>query len=388
MSPEENVSDSYLLDQINTEVVTLMTPLMVYLSVVMFFGLIGNILVCFYYGHQTRRSGHAVFICTLALFDLANCALSIPLDFVDTKFYYTFTNIPLCRFLSFVNHVTVMGSAFTLLAIAVDRFRRICRPLKKQLDLTKCKILCVLSFVLALVYSWPALILYTSIEVDLRASSGRIVKGHDCSTTKVKSYKPYIWGFNVVYLITFIIGTGTLAVMYSLVGKAIYQHKRKVLRNSRISSQICRTKHTDVHTTQTSSFDISVEKNEAICGGKSQMNEMQQKEEGLNNVSIKYTIIMLVIAVVFIISFLPYLILVILNAFLGIKDSAKGGALVAYKIGSRSYFLISALNPMIYGLLNSQFRKYYSSKLVLCNRCEVRRENVQSISEATASTNV
>ncbi|KAH3711413.1 cholecystokinin receptor-like [Dreissena polymorpha] len=380
MSPEENGSDSYQLDQINTEVVTLMTPLIVYLSVVMFFGLLGNILVCFYYGHETRRSGHAVFICTLALFDLATCALSIPLEFVDTKFYYTFTNIPLCRFLSFVNQVTVMGSAFTLLAIAVDRFRRICRPLKKQLDLTKCKLVCVLSFVLSLVYSWPALILYTSVEVDLRASSGRIVKGHDCATSTVKSYKTYIWGHNVLYLITFIIGTGTLVVMYSLVGKAIYQHKRYVARNH--------SNHTDVQTPQTSRCDIGVEKNEASCDGKSQINEMQQNEECSNNVSIKYTMIMLVIAAVFIISFLPYLILVILNAFLGIKDSAKGGALVAYKIGSRSYFLMSAINPMIYGLLNTQFRKYYSSKLVRCNRCEVRSKNLQSSSDATATTNV
>ena len=169
MTTEANISDSDLLEQINSEVASLMTPVIVYLGVLVFFGVLGNIFVCYYYGQQTRRSSHVVFICTIALFDLVSCAVSMPIEIVDMKFYYTFTNGHLCKFLRFVNHVAAIGSALTLIAISVDRFRRICRPLKKQLNLLKCKLLCALSFLLGLIYSWPASVVYKSVEVELNA---------------------------------------------------------------------------------------------------------------------------------------------------------------------------------------------------------------------------
>ncbi|KAH3799185.1 neuropeptide FF receptor 2-like [Dreissena polymorpha] len=406
MTTEANISDSDLLDKLNSEVASLMTPVVVYLSVLMLFGLLGNILVCYYYGQQTRRSSHSVFICTVALFDLVSCAVSMPIEIVDIRFYYTFTNGHLCKFLRFVNHVAAIGSAFTLLAISVDRFRRICRPLKKQLDLLKCKLLCALSFLLGLIYSWPALVFYKSVEVDLNAQNGRIVKGYDCTTTDESNYRAYIWGFNFVYLITFIFGTGTLVVMYSLVGRSIYQHNRKLIQ-TRPMSRIRRSKHVhaDLDSTkidEESSGIVIDEQGRASCARKANAMQLRakcidaeqkkavdingdhHKKDKLNNKSIKYTMIMLVVASIFVISFLPYLILVIVDEFNDLRDSLRGSSLVGYEIGVRSYFLNSAINPMVYGFLNPKFRQFYSCKLA---RLTIYSFTSEALSSSTAITN-
>ncbi|KAH3799192.1 hypothetical protein DPMN_152798 [Dreissena polymorpha] len=406
MTTEANISDSDLLEQINSEAASLMTPVIVFLCALMFFGLLGNILVCYYYGQQTRRSSHAVFICTVALFDLVSCAVSMPIEIVDMKFYYTFTNGHLCKFLRFVNYVAAIGSAFTLLAICVDRFRRICRPFKKQLNLLKCKLLCALSFLLGLIYSWPALVVYKSVEVELKAQNGQIVKGYDCTTTNESNHRAYIWGFNLVYLITFIFGTGTLVVMYSLVGKSIYKHKRKLVQ-SRPLSRIRRSKpvHADLDSTKTDEKSSGIDNDEqgrASCVRKANAMQLRakgsdaqqkkaadingdnHKEDKLNNKSIKYTMIMLVVTSIFVISFLPYLILVIIDAFKDLKESLRGSSLVGYEIGVRSYFLNSAVNPMVYGFLNPQFRKFYISKLA---RLTIYSFTSEVLSSSTAITN-
>ncbi|KAH3711414.1 hypothetical protein DPMN_071083 [Dreissena polymorpha] len=153
-----------------------------------------------------------------------------------------------------------------------------------------------------------------------------------------------------------------------------------------MSSKKRRMERTELDKTQTSRYDSSDAKNDATCEGKSQTNDMQQKEDGLNTVSIKYTLIMLVIAAVYLISLLPFFIIVILNAFLKMKDSAQGGALVAYEIGARSQYLPCAINAIIYRFFNSQFRKYYRSKLLLCNRCKVSNDNLLSSSDTTVTT--
>ncbi|KAH3799182.1 hypothetical protein DPMN_152788 [Dreissena polymorpha] len=357
MTTEANISDSDLLEQINSEVASLMTPVIVYLGVLMFFGVLGNIFVCYYYGQQTRRSSHAVFICTIALFDLVSCAVSMPIEIVDMKFYYTFTNGHLCKFLRFVNHVAAIGSAFTLIAISVDRFRRICRPLKKQLNLLKCKLLCALSFLLGLIYSWPALVFYKSVEVELNAQNGRILKGYDCSITNESNYRDYIWGFNFVYLITFMFGTGTLVVMYSLVGRSIYQHKRKLIL-SRPLSRRPKPVHADLDSTKIDKESSGIDNDEqgrASCARKANAMQLFAKcskaekkkatdingdhhnKDKLNNKSIKYTMIMLVVASIFVISFLPYLVLVKIYTFEDLRDSLWGSSLVGYEIGLRSY---------------------------------------------------
>ncbi|KAH3798604.1 hypothetical protein DPMN_152204 [Dreissena polymorpha] len=408
MTLEGNRSDSDLLEEVNSKITSSMTPVTVYLSVLMFFGLLGNILVCYYYGCKTGRSSHAVFICTVAVFDLISCGVSIPIEIVDITFFYTFRNGGLCKFLRFINYIVTTGSAFTLLVISVDRFRRVCRPFKKQLNLKKSKIMCGISVVVALVYSWPALVFYTSVNVNLTASNGKNITGFDCTTTKDSDYVTYFWIFNGVYLVTFLVSTTILCVMYSFVGRSILGHKRNSQLYSRPISKVRGLNYTDSDTTQTkkgnqkthgrieelvppenSNIDQANNPGDAIKNVEfnRDLNEQQsgdsntRRRKSLEIKSTKYTMIMIVITAIFIISFLPHLVLIILDEFLTFHKTT--GSQVAFQFGVRSYFLNSAINPLVYGFFNPKFRLFYSSKLCRCFQYQMPAGGISTSSGAT-----
>ncbi|XP_050390136.1 D(2) dopamine receptor A-like [Patella vulgata] len=67
------------------------------------------------------------------------------------------------------------------------------------------------------------------------------------------------------------------------------------------------------------------------------------------------TIIAFLVTTVFVLSYLPYLGITFFNE--GYNYDLHGSSLVAYNLFLRSYFVNSAVNPIIYGLLNLQFSR-------------------------------
>lgn len=382
-----------LLKELNDEMATSMIPVLIYLSILMIAGVAGNCMVVFYYGCKTRRTSNAVFICTVAIFDLLSCCLSIPIEIVDIRFFYMFTNSGACKLLRFVNHITALGSAFTLLMIAADRFRRICRPFKIQLSLQQAKIVCCLSLLVAIFFSWPALIFYDAVKSDLTNEDGVKLQGSDCTTTRDESYKVYLMVFDVMYVLLFITSTIVLCTIYSIIGRVLYKHNqfRKrytpseafgtspsavALKAAQSEDETDTKKSEPTEPDKDNNFESN--RNEMTVNARQNAFNMKIKnsvditkdekttQEQIDLKTVKYTIIMLVITVVFIVSFLPYLCLAIWSSF--VDDFRTYDSSVGYQIGIRSYFLNSALNPITYGFFNSKFRNFFFHRLCPCHR--------------------
>ena len=83
----------------------------------------------------------------------------------------------------------------------------------------------------------------------------------------------------------------------------------------------------------------------------------EQKTPQVDAETLRITIVMILVTVLFIASFLPYLSLTVWRAAKGMHEALflSGAGLVAFKIGSRSFLLNSSLNPWIYGIFNSKF---------------------------------
>lgn len=95
-------------------------------------------------------------------------------------------------------------------------------------------------------------------------------------------------------------------------------------------------------------------------------NESKLKPGHFDVQTVKYTTILFAVTVVFVVSFLPYLVLVIWRTAIGGHEESvlSDSGMVAFNFGVRSYFLNSAINPLVYGFFNSQFRKYFSARCV------------------------
>ena len=220
-----------VLAEHNYQKFVLLIPIVVYVSILMAIGLFGNVLVCVYYGCKTRSSTSSFFIVSLAVFDLMVCSITMPNEIVDLRYMFVFNNISACKIPRFINHIAANGSATVLLVIAFDRYRRMCRPLRPQLEIKHAKIAILCSIIFSLFLSWPAAIFYMPVAVQLRNNynDSVLLNGSVCTTTRDDEYKLYLWAFNILQFVIFVIATLILCVLYSLVGRSIYRYKKRRL---------------------------------------------------------------------------------------------------------------------------------------------------------------
>ncbi|KAK3584523.1 hypothetical protein CHS0354_039257 [Potamilus streckersoni] len=479
-----NSSSTSPLQKLNDEKAILLIPAMFFVGVLMFTGFIGNIAVCYFYGCKTRKTPTSCFIFGLAIFDILSCTISMPMEIVDMRYFYMFPDVTACRLLRATNFVCTIASGFILIAIATERYRRICIPFRKQITIVQARIICVVSVFIACVVSWPSLLFYTVVNVDVPFTGSEIVQGHDCTTVKDDSLNVYLNAFNIIQILLFIFSAITLIVLYALVCRQLIKLKRvrkygswvdrvipkpsEVLNSNNKSlkkwnhnedmpngcsnnteviisvkslKEANRSKMTNNNITKLTSGSkvmtketafmreepiILNERNSAkedkiirpatfeqISNFTQLEKERDQKDfstnkgtDSLNKTSekynsdivktaraikksrlvysisrqmsneinpVRYTILMIVITVAYIVSFLPHLCLVVWRSLSTDYEvnSMTDLQLVFFSIGIRSYFLNSALNPMIYGLFNSQFRYFFTS--VFCRCCGARR---------------
>ena len=124
-----------------------------------------------------------------------------------------------------------------------------------------------------------------------------------------------------------------------------------------LESSTCEVRLSDMENTQTQSLPHvqSLSPSESHSYVKA---PKQQKPKSAQSFKNKTTLIGFTVTLVFVVSFLPFISLMAVGAFAKSFDNhLKPAPLVAYNVFVRSYFINSAANPFIYGVLNIRFRK-------------------------------
>ncbi|KAL3887990.1 hypothetical protein ACJMK2_000375 [Sinanodonta woodiana] len=235
-----NNSSTSLLLKLNDEKAVHLVPAMVFVGVLMVIGLIGNIFVCYYYGWKTKTTPTSCFILGLAIFGLLNCILSMPMEIVDMRYFYMFPDVTVCKVLRATNFMCIFASGFILIAIATERYRRICLPFRKQISVCQSKLICGISTIIACVLSCPSLVLYTVVTVDIPVPGSDTIQGHDCTTVKDVSLNVFLNAFNIMQILLFIVSSMALIFLYALVYRQLIKQKhfRKYgLMEERVSSK-------------------------------------------------------------------------------------------------------------------------------------------------------
>ncbi|CAH0725251.1 unnamed protein product, partial [Brenthis ino] len=104
--------------------------------------LIGNGLVCFVVQSSPRmKTVTNYFIMNLAIGDILMSLFCVPFSFVSMLVlrYWPF-GIVMCKIVNYSQAVSVLVSAYTLLAISIDRYMAIMRPLRPRLGTTAAKL--------------------------------------------------------------------------------------------------------------------------------------------------------------------------------------------------------------------------------------------------------
>lgn len=150
----------------------------------------------------------------------------------STHSLYFLHNQSLFLFHRFINTFCAIGSIFTLVVIAVDRYRKICKPLHGQMRMFHVRLSLIPVFGGALLFGWPAFFMY-----GLRTTETEIpgLFGQDCSTPDNISETIYPLLYNCILFLCFIILAVSIIIIYMLVLRETRRHTRYLKRNSDFS---------------------------------------------------------------------------------------------------------------------------------------------------------
>ncbi|XP_046580947.1 D(2) dopamine receptor-like [Haliotis rubra] len=361
-------------------------PAILCLAVLMLLGFLGNSLVCYVYIVKFKPSPTNRYIIALAIFDLINCGICIPHEIADMRYRYTLARYGLCKVMRVIMAFVSYASGSILLAIAVDRYRKIC-PFQRQATWLDAKVTIAVCSVMSLIVALPAAIIY---GVKTVTTNNIHINGSDCSISDDYRGTPFPSIYNGAQFFIFVAATLCLLVLYSLIWRQVArrrtffnknrtrQNPEQQLHKSIVSFTVqshapentCAASEssppTDEHLRQGES-----ETDEGMCSSKSTSTALDPSEDvhvastlsthsssGNNKRSHKTLFMLFLITLVFVLSFLPYLCLMASQTasketFAGIQ----GTGTVLYSLFLRSYFINSVSNPIIYGFCNLYFRR-------------------------------
>ncbi|XP_051981532.1 neuropeptide FF receptor 1-like [Xyrauchen texanus] len=299
--------------------------------------MVGNGLVCLIVLENRRmRTVTNLFILNLAVSDLLVGVFCIPTTLVDNLITgWPFTNI-ICKMSGLVQGMSVSASVFTLVAIAVDRFRCIVYPFQPKLTLLVAKVNIAMIWVLAVVIMCPSAV---TLMVE-RVEHHYMVHNEDYNHTyplfscfenwaNPQMRKVYT---TVLFAHIYLIPLTLITLMYVRVGIKLYT-------TSVISGN-------DQHEGGQSHASLAPGEGRPLISQK----------------KIKVIKMLSVVALLFMLSWLPLWTLMLLTDYGGLNED-KLELLTSYIFPFAHWlaFSNSSVNPIIYGYYNENFKRGFQA---------------------------
>lgn len=374
--PENNVTVT--LQDLNDEEARRRLAPMIYLGILIFVGIPGNITVLLVFLTKDQRCSHETFILGLAWIDLIACVVCMPFEIIEMNFQYLFYSATVCKVFRFGDKLIAYASIFVIIALSVDRYRRVCHPFMRQMTITMAKCICFVAICISLLLSWPTLFLSGTRTVDL----GYNITGFDCSTSDTYRKTEYPFIHNIVLFTVFLVCLVTLCILYILIGREIFSHYQfRSIFISSVGSPKKKQKYDMSPSEKLNGNEPTIELINMRSKSSSNTSLLKElyniakprhltEEEKERRKSRKVTTIAFLIMLSFTLSYLPHMILVTMTAikrgFL-VKPGPIASSLLPIVV--RSFFINNVINPFIYGICDSHFREMFKQLFCKHFRC-------------------
>uniref|UniRef100_A0A8C5LP21 Neuropeptide FF receptor 2 n=1 Tax=Leptobrachium leishanense TaxID=445787 RepID=A0A8C5LP21_9ANUR len=305
--------------------------------------MLGNGVVCFIVlSSKHMRTVTNLFILNLAVSDLLVGIFCMPTTLLDNIIAgWPFGNT-VCKLSGMVQGISVSASVFTLVAIAVDRFRCIVYPFKQKLTISTAVVIIAVIWVLAIAIMCPTAVM-SHVKEDKHF---RVVTGGSNQTTPIywcredwpnpqmrKIYTTVL--FSNIYLAPL----SLIVIMYARIGITLFKS------------------------------EINVENK-----------NHQQQRHSVSRRKRKVIKMLIIIALLFILSWLPLWTIMMLSDYANLSEKQYQVInIYIYPFAHWLAFFNSSINPIIYGFFNENFRRGFQAafKLQLCSE-EMERRSMYS----------
>ncbi|XP_064827328.1 neuropeptide FF receptor 2-like [Oncorhynchus masou masou] len=307
--------------------------------------MVGNGVVCFIVlRSKNMRTVTNLFILNLAISDLLVGIFCMPTTLVDNIITgWPFGSL-VCKLSGMVQGISVAASVFTLVAIAVDRFRCIVYPFKQKLTISTSKLIIVIIWVLAISIMCPSGVML-QVTKEQRVL---ILLGDSYNNTRPIYWCRENWPnqemrkiyTTVLFANIYLAPLSLIVIMYVRIGFTLF--KMAVPASGRgISSG-------------------------SSGGTKPGLDNHRQMVSKKKKRVIK---MLLMVALLFILSWLPLWTLMMLSDYASLTASQHRVInIYVYPLAHWLAFFNSSVNPIIYGFFNENFRRGFEAafKFQLC----------------------
>ncbi|XP_076020220.1 neuropeptide FF receptor 2-like [Genypterus blacodes] len=318
--------------------------------------MVGNSVVCFIVlRSKNMRTVTNLFILNLAISDLLVGIFCMPTTLVDNIITgWPFGSV-VCKLSGMVQGISVSASVFTLVAIAVDRFRCIVYPFKQKLTIATSKLIIVIIWVLAVSIMCPSGVML-QVTKEQRV---RIVLGYNNET------RPFYWCrenwpnqemrkiyTTVLFANIYLAPLSLIVIMYARIGLTLFKTSMPASRGSgNVTESGLRNDSTKPNTERR--HTISRKKKRVIM-------------------------MLLIVALLFILSWLPLWTLMMLSDYASLTEfQYRVINIYVYPLAHWLAFFNSSVNPIIYGFFNENFRRGFQAafKFQLCSSDTERQKS-------------
>lgn len=147
--------DAWLREQFNADYSRKVLGVSVVFGLTACVGFVANLLVVYIYGVKYKLCNFKYFLFVLGLIGLGQCTLMLPTQVAEMHYWFNFPTSWLCRVSAYVFGYTVINCYSMLLLIALDRYRKVCRPYDWQIQPSTARNLCLLVAFASLILAAP-----------------------------------------------------------------------------------------------------------------------------------------------------------------------------------------------------------------------------------------
>lgn len=389
-----NAQTQDIVDQLNKEEVIRLIPMFIFLSLIAVIGIPGNGLVCYIYWFKYNMSSSRWFIFFLALVDIIVCGINVPSEITTSLHQYNFTNSAVCKLTICFNLWVLVTLGFIVLVLSVDRYRKVCKPLGWQINVKKAKILSAATTVLGFLLSIPIWWIYGINQYELTEYG---VNASVCSFNQSSTKSYFAFYYLMFAMGVFISCLSTISILYCFIGKNIkrHLHKEKIRRHAHVnavsaSSHVIYSANNDdvLRVPKNESKKVEVKSEQKLTSQSDYSSFANATDEQISITAVgtyiyssemtgpqmkpkikkktrhirrararKATISLFLVSLVFVLSYLPLLVLLLIRSVVaGFEAGLTDAERATYKFFLRLCFLNCAINPFIYGLSDSKFR--------------------------------
>lgn len=210
---------SVLLQIATSEAVAINTPVICFICIIVFMGIVGNGLVIWTYCRRIHVSSTNLFIFSLSILDFTSCSLGLSAEVFDLLNPYTNDVSYLCAFHKFISFTGDLAAGCVIVCISFDRYLRIARP-HQGLSIRYSRICVSAVCIASIIISSLCLFIYGSRPIMTNTIPP--VMGVGCGTSLRARKTPVPLIFSTIILICFLVGFCLLLTVYIRLGIKVH----------------------------------------------------------------------------------------------------------------------------------------------------------------------